>query len=56
MRVFKYFRLPNQKVIELYGRMGTCDHYERSSQRGDSPVRRHSARAEGTREKIKDQR
>ena len=54
MWVFKYYKLPNQKDIELYGRMGTCDYYERSSQRRDSPVRRHSARAEGTREKIKD--
>ena len=56
MWVFKYYRLSNQKDIELYGRMGTCDYCKRSSQRRNSPVRRHSTRAEGIREKIKDQR
>ena len=56
MQVFKYYGLPYQKVVELYGSMGTCDYYKRSNQRRDSPVGRHSTRAEGIREKIKDQR
>ena len=36
--------------------MGTHDYYERSSQRRDGPVRKHSTRAEETREKIEGQR
>ena len=36
--------------------MGTHDYYERSSQRRDGPVKKHSTRAEETREKIEGQR
>lgn len=52
----KYYGLPNQNVVELYGRMGTRDYYKRSSQRRDSPVRNHNTRVKGAREKIKGQK
>ena len=31
-RVFKDYGLPKEKVIELSGRLGTCDYYKRSNQ------------------------
>ena len=52
MQIFKYYRSPDQKDVELYGRIETCDYCKRSRQRRDSPVRRSSTRAKGTKEKI----
>ena len=31
-RVFKYYRLPKWKVVELCGTLGTCDYRETDSQ------------------------
>ena len=31
-RVFKYYRLPKQKVVELGGILGKCDYHERDNQ------------------------
>ena len=31
-QVFKYYGLPKQKVVELYGRQGKHDYHERGNQ------------------------